>query len=159
MAGERLLVVDDEEPIRRMFEDYFGSLGYQVVTARSGRDALEKFIPGEFDCVLSDLMMPEMDGMEFLSQLRAVDKKTKFFMMTGYPSVDSAIDAIKHGAYDYITKPVNMEDVCIKIERAIHVRGVERSLKKANGFLWAVLISVPIWLILGIVLGIVWKRF
>ncbi len=158
MAGRRLLVVDDEESIRRMFEDYFTILGYQVVTAGTGREALEKFTPGTFDCVLCDLMMPEMDGMEFLRELRAQDETTAFLMITGYPSLESAVAAIKHGAYDYITKPLNLEDVRIKIDRAMHVRNVEKSLRKANGFLWALLISVPFWLVLGIILGIVWRR-
>jgi len=157
MADGRLLVVDDEGPIRQMFTDYFTSLGYQVVTAKSGRDALEKFVPGAFDCVLCDLMMPEMDGIEFLQELRVQDRTTPFLMMTGYPSLESAVDAIKRGAYDYITKPVNLEDVYYKIERAIHTKGIEKSLRKASGFLWALVISVPFWLVLGIVLGLVWR--
>jgi DNA-binding NtrC family response regulator len=158
MAGEKLLVVDDEEQIRKIFEDYFTGLGYRVKTAKNGKDALSKFSPGIFDCVLSDLLMPEMDGMTFLKELRLLDKKTAFFMMTGYPSVESAIDAIKLGAYDYITKPVNLEDVRIKIERALHVKSMEKSLKKTSGLLWAVLISVPLWLILGIIVGLVWRQ-
>jgi DNA-binding NtrC family response regulator len=159
MAGERLLVVDDEEQIRKLFSEYFVGLGYEVVTAKTGKDALDRFSPGRFDAVLCDLLMPEMDGMSFLREFRSLDKKTAFFMMTGYPSVESAIEAIRQGAYDYITKPVNLEDVRIKIERAMHVRTVERSLKKTSGFLWAVVISVPLWLILGIILGIIWEQF
>ena len=79
-------------------------------------------------------------------------------MMTGHPSVETALDAIKAGAYDYITKPVSLEDVRFKIERAMRMRGVEKSLKTASGLLWAVIISIPVWLALGIILGIVWKR-
>lgn len=158
MAGERILVVDDEEAIRRVFQDYFALLGYQVVTAQSGRDALTKFVPGEFDCVLCDLLMPEMDGMDFLRQLRALDEKVAFFMMTGHPSVETALDAIKAGAYDYISKPVNLEDVRFKIERAMRMKGVEKSLKSVHGLLWAVIISIPVWLALGIILGFVWRR-
>ena len=158
MAGERILVVDDEEDIRRVFQDFFTMLGYQVVTAESGRDALGKFVPGEFDCVLCDLVMPEMNGMEFLRELRARDERVAFLMITGHPSVETALDAIKAGAYDYITKPVSLEDVRFKIERAMRLRGVEKSLKTVNGLLWAVIISIPVWLALGIILGIVWKR-
>ncbi|MGC9976610.1 MAG: response regulator [Syntrophales bacterium] len=158
MAGERLLIVDDEEGIRNIFEDYFGSLGYQVVTAKTGKDALEKFVPGQFDCVLSDLVMPEMDGLDFLRQLRGQDRKTAFFLMTGYPSVETAIEAIKQGAFDYITKPLNLEDVRIKVERAVHVKDIESSLKRVSGLLWGLIISIPIWLILGNILGMVWKR-
>jgi DNA-binding NtrC family response regulator len=99
-----------------------------------------------------------MNGMEFLRELRALDERVAFFMMTGHPSVETALDAIKAGAYDYITKPVSLEDVRFKIERAMRMRGVEKSLKTVNGLLWAVIISIPVWLALGIILGIVWKR-
>jgi two-component system response regulator PilR (NtrC family) len=158
MAGERLLVVDDEESIRDIFADYFGSIGYEVETATSGKDGLEKFVPDRFDCVICDLVMPEMDGLEFLRRLWERDSKTPFFMMTGYPSVETAVEAINQGAYDYITKPLNFEDVRIKLERALRSRDVERSLKKVTGVLWGLIVSIPIWLILGIVLGIVWKK-
>ena len=124
----------------------------------SGREALEKFVPGAFDCVLCDLVMPEMNGMDFLRELRALDGKVAFFMVTGHPSVETALDAIKAGAYDYITKPVSLEDVRFKVERAMRMRGVEKSLKTVNGLLWAVIISIPVWLALGIILGIVWRR-
>ena len=157
MAGKRLLVVDDEESIRRLLVDYFTAFGYQVVTARNGMEALEGFFLGKFDCVLCDLMMPEMNGMDVLQELRLQDTKVPFFMITGYPSMETAIEAIKHGAYDYIIKPLNLEDVRIKIERAMHMSGVEKSLRKTNGFMWALLISVPFWLVLGIIFGIVWK--
>jgi DNA-binding NtrC family response regulator len=159
MARKCLLVVDDEETIRDIFREYFGGLGYDVVTAQSGKDAIQKFTPGRFDCVISDLVMPEMDGLDFLHQLRSIDKKIAFLMMTGYPSVESAIDAVKHGAYDYISKPLNLEDVRVKVERALHTRSIEKSLKTVNGLLWAVIVSVPIWLALGILLGMVWKKF
>jgi DNA-binding NtrC family response regulator len=159
MAGERLLIVDDESEIRRVLEDYFSSLGYRVAVAENGRDGLEKFGLGNFDCVLSDLMMPTMNGMEFLRALREKDKETAFFLMTGYPSAGSAIDAIKLGAYDYITKPLNLEDVRIKVERAVHTRDTEKSLKKVEGLVWSILISVPLWLTLGVMFGIAWGWF
>jgi two-component system, NtrC family, response regulator AtoC len=159
MAGERLLIVDDESQIRQIFGDYFSSLGYRVVVAENGRDALEIFAHGDFDCVLSDLVMPVMNGMEFLRALREEDKETAFFLMTGYPSVGSTVDAIKLGAYDYITKPLNLEDVRIKVERAVHARDAEKSLKKTQGLLWSIVISVPLWLTLGVMLGFVWGRF
>jgi DNA-binding NtrC family response regulator len=78
--------------------------------------------------------------------------------MTGYPSVESAITAIQLGAYDYITKPVNLEDVRYKIERAMKVRAMEKSLRKTSGFLWAVLVSVPLWIIVGIIVGLVLRK-
>jgi DNA-binding NtrC family response regulator len=159
MAGERLLVVDDEAVILDLFRDYFTGLGYQVVTASSGRDAIDNFSPGRFACVLCDYYMPEMNGTDLLERLQKQDGRMPFLMMTGHPSVEGAVEVIKKGAYDYIIKPVNLEDVRIKVERAIHVKGVEKSLRKINGLLWGVIVSVPIWLLLGIVVGAVWKHF
>jgi DNA-binding NtrC family response regulator len=102
-------------------------------------------------------MMPKMDGMELLKQIRQKDAKVVFLMITGYPSIESAIEAMKAGAYDYITKPFKFEDVNIKLDRVLYARNLEKSLKKVNGLMWGLIISIPIWLILGIILGLVWR--
>lgn len=157
MIKGNILVVDDEESVRSVLKEYLTSVGYVVVTADSGEDALKKFVPGKFDSVISDLMMPKMDGMELLKQIRQKDAKVVFLMITGYPSIESAIEAMKAGAYDYITKPFKFEDVNIKLDRALYARNLEKSLKKVNGLMWGLIISIPIWLILGIILGLVWR--
>ena len=151
------MVVDDDESVRSVLKDYLGSIGYAVVTADSGEDALQKFIPGKFDSVISDLVMPKIDGMELLKKIRQKDTRVVFLMITGYPSLESAIEAMKEGAYDYVTKPFKFEDVRIKLERALHAQSLEKSLKKVNGVMWGLIISIPIWLILGIVLGLGWR--
>ena len=138
-------------------KDFLENLGYSVDTAVSGEDALQKFIPGKFNSVISDLVMPNMDGMELLKQIRQKDTTVVFLMITGHPSLESAIEAIKQGAYDYITKPFKFDDIEIKLERALYARSLEKSLKKVNGVMWGLIISIPVWLILGIVLGIVWR--
>ncbi|MBN2515744.1 MAG: response regulator [Deltaproteobacteria bacterium] len=152
-----LLVVDDEESVRRLLKEFFESLGFEVVTADGGEDALQKFIPGKFDSVISDLFMPNINGIEFLKKIRQRDAKVMFLMITGYPSLESAVEAMKEGAYDYITKPFTFDDIKIKLERALHARRLEQSLKKINGVMWGLIISIPIWLILGIALGLVWR--
>lgn len=157
MIKGNILVVDDEESVRSVLKEYLTSVGYVVVTADSGEDALKKFVPGKFDSVISDLMMPKMDGMELLKQIRQKDAKVVFLMITGYPSIESAIEAMKAGAYDYITKPFKFEDVNIKLDRVLYARNLEKSLKKVNGLMWGLIISIPIWLILGIILGLVWR--
>ncbi len=153
----RLLIVDDNPSICETLSEYFESFGHRVVTAVDGEDALKKFVPGEFDCIISDLMMPKMDGLELLKLVKMQDDRVFFVMMTGYPKIDNAIDAIKAGAYDYVTKPFNMEDIRIKVERAINAKRAEKTLKTKTGLLWGILLSIPLWLILGIILGIVWK--
>jgi DNA-binding NtrC family response regulator len=157
MSTGRILVVDDDETIRSLMNDYLVTLGYEVTTAVDGQDALKKFIPGLFDCVISDLMMPNITGLELLKEIRIQDPKVFVIMITGYPSIDNAVNAIKEGAYDYLVKPVHLEDIRIKVERALSTRKTEKSLKSMTGLLWGVIFSIPIWLILGIVLGFVWK--
>ena len=157
MRAGRILVVDDTEMIRTTLSEYFAILGYDVVTASDGEDALNKFVPGEFDCIISDLMMPKVDGLELLEKVKLQDKKIMFLMMTGYPSIDNAVKAMKHGAYDYVTKPFAMEDLRMKVERMLNAKKTQDSLKTITNLFWSLIISVPIWLILGIVLGLIWK--
>ena len=157
MNTGRILVVVDDESMRNLLSDYLMGLGHDVITAGNGEEALAKFIPGGFDCVISDLMMPEVDGLELLKRIRLQDRSVLFLMITGYPSIDSAVNAVKEGAYDYVTKPFHMEDIRIKVERALSAKKTAGSLKAMTGLLWALIISIPIWLILGIVLGVVWK--
>ncbi|GAB4170312.1 MAG: hypothetical protein Kow00108_04320 [Calditrichia bacterium] len=153
MALGKVLVVDDEDHVREVLKDFLEALAYEVDTAEDGSDALNKIEPGKYDLVISDLLMPKMDGLELLERIRKIDKSVVFLMITGYPSIETAVDAIKKGAYDYITKPFNMDDVKIKIERAFEKKNLRHSLKTMNGIVWALIISIPVWLILGIVLA------
>ncbi len=158
MSTDRILVVDDEQSAREMLSEYFTDAGYEVVTASGGEDALGKFEPEKFACIICDLFMPDKDGLEVLKMIRLQDSRVVFLMVTGYPSIDNAIHAMKEGASDYITKPFNMEDIMIKVERALNARKTEESLKKVTGLFWGIIISIPIWLILGIILGVFWKK-
>lgn len=149
----RVMVVDDEENIREVLSNYLESMNYEVDTAEDGQDALNKFSKGDFDLIISDLLMPNIDGLELLKRVRNIDKEVIFLMITGYPSIETAVDAIKKGAYDYITKPFHMEDVKLRIERAFEKRSLKERLKTVQGLAWALLFSIPLWLILGIILA------
>jgi DNA-binding NtrC family response regulator len=153
----RVLVVDDEENIREVLSNYLESMNYEVQTAEDGQDALDKYRKGEFDLIISDLLMPNIDGLELLKRIRNIDKEVIFLMITGYPSIETAVDAIKKGAYDYITKPFHMEDVKLRIERAFEKRSLKERLKTVQGLMWALLFSIPLWLILGIILAAIIK--
>jgi len=147
------MVVDDEENIREVLSNYLESLGYEVLTATDGQNALDKFEAGSFDLIVSDLLMPAIDGLELLKQIREKDKDVIFLMITGYPSIETAVEAIKKGAYDYITKPFHMEDVKLRIERSFEKKNLRDRLSTIQGFMWALLFSIPLWLILGIILA------
>ena len=98
-----------------------------------------------------------MDGMELLEAVKAGDKQAVVIVITGYGTIESAVKAIKNGAYDYITKPVKMEELEVIIDRALDRYALSKQLGLFKGLTLALIISVPLWLILGIVLALLWK--
>jgi DNA-binding NtrC family response regulator len=158
MAAVNLLIVDDDEETLGLLTDFFEGLGYGVVTAKGGHEALQKIDAFNVDCVISDLVMPPgMNGLELLKRMREDNINTPFLMNTGYPSIDTAVEALKAGAYDYITKPLHLDDMRMKVERALYTKKLEKSVKTVNGIIWAILISIPLWLVLGVLMGKAWR--
>jgi len=151
--AKRILVVDDEEDVRETLSGVLKSLNYIPYIAASGAEALEILKHEKIDVVLSDLYMPEMDGIQLLKRIRALNSKVIFMMITAHPTIETAVETIKKGAYDYLTKPFHIEEVRLKINRALEKKGLTSSLKTANGIIWALLISIPLWLVLGIILA------
>jgi CheY-like chemotaxis protein len=113
-AKRRLLVVDDEEGIRDTLAQFFGGMGYEVDTIADGQGALEK-LPEGFDVVLADIKMPGMTGIDLLQQARRINPQVGFFMITGYPTLDSVIDAKQYGAVAYFRKPLKLMEVETRI--------------------------------------------
>ncbi|MEN6373625.1 MAG: response regulator [Smithella sp.] len=150
---KHILVVDDEESIRELLSECLNNCGYEVTCAANGQEALSYYKSGRFDVVISDLIMSPVDGMELLGEIKKFDPDAVFIMITGYPSIETALEAVKKGAKDYITKPFNIDDIRLKIERVILERSLRGKLKNVQGLAWALVISIPIWLILGIVLA------
>ena len=122
-----------------------------------GREGLSMFYQGDFQLVITDLKMPEMDGIELLDALRKLDSRVMVMVITGYGTIESAVEAIKKGAYDFIPKPFKMEELEIIVKRALERHTLLRQLGMFRGLTLALIISVPFWLILGIVLALVWK--
>ncbi len=129
----RVLVVDDEEAVRDLLQRILEGAGYQVTTATNGQEALYKVSLGEAEVVLMDIKMPGMSGMEVLIKLTAESPDTCVIMVTSVVGMDTAIEAMKMGAYDYITKPFDRDDVLQKVLRAIERR--ERQLKEKHRYL------------------------
>jgi len=153
----RFLVADDEPQLRDLLEKFFLALGYEVETAENGEEALEKFRKRPFDGVISDLVMPRLDGLALLKEVREIHPGTLFFLITGYGTVENAVQGMKEGANDFIAKPFQLDDLKIRVERAILSQNLQKSVKRMTGLFWGVIISIPLWLILGILLGIVWR--
>ena len=121
MTGEqvRVLVVDDEETVRKLLQRILEGAGYQVATAANGKEALYKVSLGETDLVLLDIKMPEMSGIEVLSKLTTESPDICAIMVTSVVETETAVEAMKLGAYDYILKPFDRDDVLQKVLGAI----------------------------------------
>jgi DNA-binding NtrC family response regulator len=115
MAGERILVVDDEEGMREFLTYMLEGESYEVSTATSGLEALEKVRHQEFALVLADIKMPGIDGLEMLRRIKEIDEQAVVIVMTAYASLDTAIKAIKFDAYDYLVKPFADTDKVLSI--------------------------------------------
>ncbi|WP_428302765.1 sigma-54-dependent transcriptional regulator [Immundisolibacter sp.] len=124
MPDLNVLVVDDEPAIRQVLSSAIGKAGYAVDSAASASEALVKLDAGHVDVVLSDIFMPVTDGIELLKQARARGHASTFIIVTAFASVDSAIEAIKAGAWDYITKPVRNEEILHRLEQIDAMRGL-----------------------------------
>jgi two-component system response regulator PilR (NtrC family) len=153
MKKRNVLIVDDDPDVLSMLERLLKKLDYYPFVAQNGEEAVNVIDAQKIDVVVSDLVMPEMDGMELLKRVKSRKGDIPFVMITGHPTIETAVEAIKKGAYDYLTKPFQVEEVQIKIDRALEKRGLRRSLRWANGVIWALIFSIPIWLILGIILA------
>ncbi len=112
-----ILVCDDEESQRELLSGFLRNLGYEVTTADSGKEAIEKNRTCGFDLAILDLKMPEIDGIETMQKMKIIDPQTYFIILTGFGTVESAVEAIKSGAYDYLSKPVDLEKLELLIKR------------------------------------------
>lgn len=156
--AERILVVDDDKGVREALSEFLISLGYAVVMAENGEEALRQYRKGEFDVIMADLIMPNMDGMELLERIRNTkNDEVIFLMITGHPSIGTAVEAINRGADDYITKPFHLEDVRLRVSKALEKQTLKGRLKTAQGLAWGLMLSIPLWLLLGIILVILFK--
>jgi len=136
MTPHRILIVDDEANIRRVLSANLRAAGYETVAASSGYEALEKLSEGKFDLVLLDKNMFGMGGIETLKQIKAKDADIIVIVMTAYQSVESAIAAMKEGAYDYITKPFDMDALKNTLKNALERKRLleeNRALKTKLG--------------------------
>jgi len=117
--SKKILVVDDEIGIRQSLKKILEKEGFEVVTASNGEEAFKVIRGGDIDLLISDIRMAGMDGLELLKVSKSVSPYTEVIMITGYASVDTAVDSMKQGAYDYITKPFKKADILKAVQKAI----------------------------------------
>ncbi|MDQ6982993.1 MAG: sigma-54 dependent transcriptional regulator [Mariprofundus sp.] len=129
----RIMIVDDEQPIRDSLQGLFEDEEYLVVCAASGEEAIARLRKQSVDCILLDIWMPGIDGLETLSRIHQMDANLPVIMMSGHATIDTAVRATRQGAFDFVEKPVSFDRLMILARNAVHKRRLEqenRDLKR-----------------------------
>src|SRR4030042_998235 len=126
---DRILIVDDEKMIYSLIAQRLAKEGYSCMMANNGREALSYFYNHHFSLIISDIRMPEMDGLELLKTVKAVRPNMMFIIMTAHPEIDLAVEAIRLGANDFIIKPVDLELVVFSVKKAIERKKMEEEIE------------------------------
>ena len=121
-----ILVVDDEPLVRNLLADFFGSHGYEIVGAGDGQAGIDLLKQRKFDLFFVDLTMPGMGGIDVLREVKALDIRIPSIVITGFGSIPSAVEAVRLGAYDYITKPFNLDDLMITVNRVFDLMKLQK---------------------------------
>lgn len=153
----RILFVDDDVSMQAAVSKVILSLGHEIDVASDGIEGLSKFEENDYDIVVTDIRMPKLDGRDFLKKVKNLDKNAVIIVLTAYGSVTSAVELLKLGAYDYLEKPINFEELEMALNRALEKKQIKNQLNFFKGVLLTIIISIPLWLILGIILALLWK--
>ncbi|MBI4271659.1 MAG: sigma-54-dependent Fis family transcriptional regulator [Candidatus Rokubacteria bacterium] len=127
MEAAKILVVDDEPSILRLLREALTQWGYQVTTASNARDALDALRTEMYDAAITDIRMPDTSGLDLLKEIKKHDDSIEVVIMTGYPTIASAVEALKEGAYDYLSKPLILDEL-----RHLMARVTERKFLKGE---------------------------
>jgi DNA-binding NtrC family response regulator len=134
--SERLLIVEDEDTLRESLGRVFTREGYQVVTVNSAEPALELFEEGSFDLIITDIVLPGITGIELLKRVKDADPEQVVIIMTAYASLETAVETLRSGAYDYIVKPIIHEEIKQIVKNALRIHALQKEnirLKKQMG--------------------------
>ncbi len=131
MKDYNILIIDDEKSQRDILSGYLKKKGFNVFSAESGRDGIKIVGENVIDIILSDYKMPEMTGIEVLENVLKINPEISFVIITAYGTVENAVKAMRIGAYDYISKPVDLDELDLLLERIIE----RKNLKSENQFL------------------------
>ena len=129
---KRILVVDDEEVIRVLLSEILTDEGFEIVTASGGREAINYIESEHFDLVISDMVMPDVNGVEVLQAAFRADPEYAVIIITGFPSVDTAVKLVNLGAADYVTKPFNVDTIKITVAKVIESKKVREAASNSR---------------------------
>lgn len=126
----KIMIVEDDAGLRDTLAQYLARVGYSVCAARDGREALERLDEELPDLILTDINIPDLDGLALLEEVKSRYPQIAVIMMTAFSSIDSAVEAMRRGAEDYLSKPLQLGDVQVRIERALKQRAIENRLRR-----------------------------
>jgi DNA-binding NtrC family response regulator len=126
----KILVVDDDREMCQLFSDLLGEEGLDVETVNDAASAIEQYQRGSFDLVITDLMMPRMRGTELVKQLKAIEDDALVILITGFGTIESAVEAMHAGAFHYITKPFRTDEMLLQVNRALEQRTLRKELQR-----------------------------
>ncbi len=119
---QKILVIDDDKEMQLLLSDVISPEGYKVITADNGKRALKKMTDFSPDLILLDIKLPGLDGMKVLEEIKKIDKYSIVIMLTGYGDIKDAVQSMKMGAFNYITKPFENEEILVNIKEALQTR-------------------------------------
>lgn len=128
--AQTILIVDDEKAIRKTLSEILSFEGFLVEEAADGAEAVKKISENNYDCIICDIKMPKMDGIEVLDQTRALKPDIPFIVISGHGNIETAVDAVKKGAYDYISKPPDLNRLLITIRNAMDKKSLVAETKQ-----------------------------
>ena len=129
---KKILIVDDDAELRKNISEILKDAEYSVDEAATGKDALVKVKAAAFDIVLLDFMMPKMSGLDALPEIRKASPKTKIIMITAFATVENAVDAVKKGASEYLSKPFKIGELLAAVRRVLEEARFEEGMKKLD---------------------------
>ena len=146
-------VVDDDDTVRSVLGAMLKELGYEVQLFDKAEEVINSYAMRSPDVIVTDVRMPGMSGMELTRAILEKDPFAIIMILTGFPSIPDAVEAIRVGAIDFLSKPCRIEEIRIRIERALENKHLQSRLKKTRLITWSLMASLPLWFILGIILA------
>jgi two-component system, NtrC family, response regulator HydG len=153
MAATRVWVVDDDSAVRGAIETIIRELGHAVQGFDTAESALAAFEQGSPDVLIADVRMPGMNGIELTRKVVEMDPAVIVMILTAFPSIPNAVEAIRAGARDFLAKPLHLEELRLRLDQALENRRLEARFKKTRNAAWCLIASLPFWFILGMLLA------
>ena len=150
---KKILIVEDDQNTQEMLSEAVKAMGFQPRTEENGKEGLQAFESDQFAMILTDTKMPVMDGIEMIKKIREKNQNIPIIVITAYPSVDSAVESLVLGADFYLVKPVNLNDLEIKIGKCLEKIRLQKKYYAQKVLTLILSATIPLWLALGYFLG------